>query len=363
MKMQQFIETLFVVKGAHKMENYLLEIVRNEDTFWTDSLGQDSDVVLSTRVRIARNYKKYPFSQKINEEQSRELIDELAKLLVKEDDLYFFDLSFFSEELKMALLEKQLISKDLVGKKLPTGLVLNKENNLSIMLNEEDHLRIQAYANGLDFESSLKRAIEADELFSSLGDYAFDKDLGFYTSCPTNFGTGLRASIMVHLPGITEMGMLPQLNRELQKAGYILRGMYGDQTESWGSFFQISNQLTTGISEEEIIKTISLAAKNLVRQEREIRGKISKDKKLLLEDKVFRAWGLLTNARVLSQKEAILNISMLRMGLNENIIGKDSDYHKNLSLSDINKLVLFSGGNYLKTINKKRSEKIREVLI
>lgn len=344
------------------MENYLLEMIKNEDTFWTNSTGPESDVVLSTRVRLARNYKKYPFSVKMEEKQSRDYLDELRSLMVEEKDLYFYDLSLFSEDLKMALFEKQLISKELVAKKIPTGLILNKQNNISIMVNEEDHLRIQTYATGLDFESAIEKAIEFDELFSTLGDYAYDNELGFYTSCLSNFGTGLRASIMVHIPGFTEMGMLPQLNRELQKSGYTLRGMYGEGTESWGSFFQISNQLTTGISEEEIIQRITLVGTNLAKQEREIRHKVAKDKKLLLEDKVFRAWGLLSNARILSQKEAILNISLIRMGLNENIIGENSDFYKTLTLSEVNKLVLYSGGSYLKTINCRRAEKIREKL-
>ncbi len=350
------------MRGSDYMENYLLEMIKNDDTFWTRGTGNYSDVVLSTRVRLARNYEKYFFSPKIDEKQSRELLDYLRSAMVKEKDLYFFDLSLFPEELKMALFEKQLISKELVARSFPTGLILNKENDISIMVNEEDHLRIQAYASGLDFEAALEKAIPMDDFFSAQERYAYDKELGFYTSCTSNFGTGLRASIMVHLPGITETGMLPQLSRELQKAGYTLRGMYGEGTESWGGFFQISNQLTTGISEEEIIQRISVAAENLAKQEQEIRHKVAKDKKLQLEDKVFRAWGLLTNARILSMKEAILNISLLRMGICENIIGENSDNHKNLTLASANKLILYSSGNYLKTIGKQRAEKIREIL-
>ncbi len=350
------------------MENYLLEMIKNDDTFWTRSAGGCSDVVLSTRVRLARNYKNYLFSTKIDEKQSRELLDNLRSAMVKEKDLYFFDLSLFTDELKQALFEKQLISKELVAKTQPTGLILNKENDISIMVNEEDHLRIQAYATGLDFDSALEKAIPMDELFSSFGEYAFNKDLGFYTSCLSNFGTGLRASVMVHLPGITEMGMLPQLSRELHKAGYTLRGMYGEGTESWGGFFQISNQLTTGISEEEIIQRITVAIDNLIKQEREIRHQVAQDKKLLLEDKVYRALGLLKNARILTQKEAILNISMIRMGICEKIIGEDSEdsenseNHKNLTLSLTNKLILYSSTNYLKAIESNRAEKIREIL-
>jgi len=344
------------------MENYLIEMIKNDQTFWTKGIGDHSDVVLSTRVRLARNYNKYYFSPKIDEKQSRELLEGLTSAMMEKNDLYFFDLSLFPEELKMALFEKQLISKELVVKSLPTGLILNKENDLSIMVNEEDHLRIQAYSPGLSFEDALEKAIPLDELFSNYGDYSFDKDLGFYTSCPSNFGTGLRASVMVHIPGITEKGLLPQLGRELHKAGYTLRGMYGEGTESWGGFFQISNQLTTGISEEEIIQRITVAIENLVKQEQEIRHQVAQDKKSLLEDKVYRAWGLLNNARILSQKEAILNISMLRMGLVENILGENSDNHQNLTLSTLNKLILYSCSNYLKLIESNRADKIRNLL-
>lgn len=344
------------------MDNYLLEMIQNDNIFWTKGDGNSADVVLSTRIRLARNYKEYPFSTKINEQQSRELLDNLRSAMVKEKDLYFFDLSLFPEALKLALFEKQLISKELAAKNFPTGLILNKENGISIMVNEEDHLRIQAYTSGLDFKTALEKAIAKDDFFSTLGNYSFDPELGFHTSCLTNFGTGLRASVMVHIPGITELGFLPKLNWELQKSGYTLRGMYGEGTESWGGFFQISNQLTTGISEEEIIQRITKATENLVNQEREARNQVARDKKLLLEDKVFRAWGLLTNARILTHKEAILNISMLRMGINEKIIGENSVNHQNLNLSTAGKLILYSSENYLKALEAARAEKIREIL-
>lgn len=336
------------------MENFLLELIKNDDIFWTRAHNDYSDVVLSTRVRLARNYREYPFPVKLNELGSQNLLTSLRDSLVGQDNLYFFDLSLVSDQVKTALFEKQLISKEMVLKNQPAGLILNRENDISIMVNEEDHLRIQSYATGLDFEKALTLAIDQDDYFASLGEYAFDKEMGFITSCPTNIGTGLRASAMVHLPALTELGKLPALGQELQKAGYALRGMYGEGTESWGGFFQVSNQLTTGISEEDIIFRINHAAENLAKQEREGRQQILEEKKIFLEDRVYRAWGTLTNARVISKKEAILNISILRLGICAGII--------DLDLGLVNKLILHSSPACLKILGMSRSAKLRESL-
>ncbi len=333
------------------MENFLLELIQNDDVFWTRADNPYSDVILSTRIRLARNYKKYPFPNKMGQEDAQKLLLEVRDSLLDQQDLYFFDLTLLNDELRSALFEKQLISKELVLKKEAAALILNKANDISIMVNEEDHLRIQTYASGLDLEQALSLAIQKDDFFASLDEYAFDKELGFITSCPTNIGTGLRASVMVHLPALTELNRLPALAQELQKAGYALRGMYGEGTESWGGFFQVSNQLTTGISEEDIVFRINHAAQSIARQERQARQEILAEKRLFLEDRVYRALGTLTNARIISKKEAILNISILRFGICAGIIDID--------LSLANKLILHSSPARLKISGLSRGEKLR----
>ncbi len=346
------------------MEQVLWDMAKKEESYWTKGSGHYADVVLSTRVRLARNYNDFLFPEKITDEQREDLIKKIQSVMLEQGDLYFFDLRLFPEELKMALFEKQLISKELALKNEHSALILTKKNDVSIMVNEEDHLRIQAYSSGLDFSGALEKAIAYDEIFARADRYAFDSELGFFTSCPSNFGTGMRASVMVHLPAITEAGLLQQMTKDLHKAGYVVRGMYGESTESWGSFFQISNQLTTGLSEEEIIQRLEVAMENLARQERKLRKEIVEKKRIFFEDHIFRAYGLLQNARRISHKEAVLNLSLLRTGVTEELL-------PSLSLEDVNKLIFISNPYHIRALwpemdqaglQVKRAELLRERL-
>ena len=346
------------------MEDFLKTMILQDRIFWTEACGEMPEVVLSTRVRLARNYQAYPFGTRISRPVAEQFLQKIRDSLIKQRELYYYDMDWLSEEYKLALFEKHLLSKELVLQKMPAGFLINETQDLCIMLNEEDHLRIQVFESGLNFQSAVEKASKTDDFFSEISPYAFDKDLGFYTSCPTNFGTGLRASVMVHLPGILDAGVLPQMVRQLSQAGYAVRGMYGEGTESWGGFFQISNQLTTGASEKDIISGITTVARNLSAQELEFRNAILSKKKIQLEDKVYRSYGLLKNARLLSQKEALLNISMLRLGVSLSLLEK-------LSLSEVNRLILYSAVHYLKATTREtgqeqvaevRAEKIRSHL-
>lgn len=342
-------------------EQFLWELAKKENIFWTSAAGDAADVVLSTRVRLARNYKEYLFPHKIGDQQRDELIAAIQAVIVKDPDLYYFDLRLLPEDLRIALFEKQLISKELAVKSGQAALIINKNNDLSIMINEEDHLRIQAYESGLAFKAALEKAVRYDEIFATASSYAFDNELGFHTSCPSNFGTGMRASVMVHLPALVETGALKQMTKDMHKAGYVVRGMYGESTESWGGFFQISNQLTTGLSEEEIIQRLSVAMENLARQERAQRRAILEKKRIFFEDHVYRAYGLLRHARRISHKEAVLNLSLVRAAVNEQII-------PDITLEEVNKLIFISNPYHIKalhkdideqTISQKRAEMIR----
>ena len=272
----------------------------------------DAAPVISSRVRLARNLKKYPFLSRISAGQSKTLIQETKNALGNQ----FGPIQFAekSDIEKRQYLERHVISPEFLKTNKPKELLLQSDGQVSVMINEEDHIRIQAIYEGDNIDSAWGAANKADDLLEENVQYAFDKDYGFLTSCPTNTGTGLRASFMVHLPLTEQTGNIRNLLPAVSKFGMALRGIYGEGTEPQGQIYQLSNQVTMGKSEDEIISSLKTIAGQIIENENRIRENAMSQFKIDMEDRFFRAYGTLTNARKLSAKEAMELLSTVRLG-------------------------------------------------
>lgn len=303
---------------------------------WYLTSGKDSDVVLSSRVRIARNLKDIPFNLKSSIQNYEQVIDTVQKALNSiKINLKLIKLKDMDDLTKMSLVEKHLISPDFVLNKNKIGAIaLNEEENICIMLNEEDHLRIQILGSGFDLTNNLNLAYEIEENLSKHLNYAFSSKYGFLTSCPTNVGTGLRISVMVHLPAITATGNIQKILEVVNDFGMNIRGVYGEGTESRGNVYQISNKTTLGLTEEEINKNISIITEKIIEQERLARKYLTKNS-IELEDKLYRAYGVLANAKKMSSSECNSLLSDVRLGVDLGII-------KELTDLKVNKLELYT---------------------
>lgn len=331
---------------------------------WYTKFGNMGDVVLSTRVRLARNLKNTPFPHKADRKKQDEILAMLKTAADKIKNTKFIDLSNMEDRDKKALAERHIISPLLTDGSIKRGLVLSDDQRISIMLMEEDHIRIQAMHEGLAIDECLKSAMEADDILEESLDYAFSEKLGYLTCCPTNVGTGLRISVMVCLPGLAMAGRIDSLSRSLSKVGIAVRGIFGEGSQGLGNIYQISNQVTLGITEEETAQKLSEIVTEIISRERSLRQKIYLSDKFRIEDRVMRALGTLKYARVIGSGEALNCISDVRFGINLGII-KETDLEK---LSDILYSVLpatLSANFNIETVadrDIKRAEVIREKL-
>lgn len=281
---------------------------------WTLGSGKDHDVVLSSRIRLARNFKAQPFPARQNQESALQVWKVMSDFCQKYDWYRFFDLSRTTSLERQVLVEKHLISPAHAQEDNHyRALVLSQDGHASVMINEEDHLRLQVFAPGLDLENLWLQANQLDDRIGQESAYAFDRQLGYLTSCPTNLGTGLRASILVHVPGLRLAKKLVVF-QELTQMGMTVRGLFGEGSESIGDFYQLSNQQTLGRSEEEIINNLLTAATRIINEERRCRQKLIETMGLTLEDQIWRHLGILASARQLTSKEAYHRLSLIRMG-------------------------------------------------
>ena len=293
---------------------------------WYTNFGPFGDIVLSSRVRLARNIEGIPFGAKMTAKHRNNVINKCKNAL---SSLKFIDLSNMTDIEKAALREEHLISPELADSKHQCGILVNNSCTVCVMLGEEDHIRIQTMAPGLDLSSCLEAANNIDDTLEDKLDIAFDKAFGYLTACPTNAGTGLRASVMVHLPALTESKKMPGIIRSFAKLGLTVRGIYGEGSEASGNIFQISNQVTLGVTEAETIQKLEQIISDLIEKERNLGLELYKNNRLLLEDRIMRAFGILTNARLITSTEAMQKLSDVRWGINLGII-KNID-HKQLS--------------------------------
>jgi len=299
----------------------LRKTVINASSSWTDAAAPETDVVVSSRIRVARNLADRPFPHLLSVEEAQQIIDQVQQVM-DSTEAYAGGERFTlikMEELtpveRQILVEKHLISPQLLEHYEKKAVVLRDDELVSVMVNEEDHLRIQSLMPGLQLAEAWGLVNSVDDWLEKYITYAFSEQLGYLTTCPTNVGTGLRASVMVHLPGLVLAGQLRGVLITVAKLGLTARGLYGEGTEATGNLFQISNQITLGHSEEDIINNLFLVTRQLMAQERTAREALFSERREQLEDKVGRAYGLLRHARLITAEEAMRLLSDLRLGV------------------------------------------------
>ena len=329
-----------------------------------------ADIVVSSRVRLARNFENYNFSHVERKTNGEEIVEKVYLAIVKgsreyEEEFNLIKIENISKIDRLRYVEKHLISIMLSNNTKTGAFVLNREETISIMINEEDHVRIQCIVPGLQLDEALASAYIIDDLIEKDMPYEFHEKFGYLSSCPTNIGTGLRASVMLHLPVLSNVGYIGGIKRVAGQIGLAVRGIYGEGTEAKGNLFQISNQITLGISEEETLKNLKNTVVQIIQKESALREKLLLEKKDEVEDNVFRALGILKNARIITTNEAMKLISSLKLGIALNLI-------REISLEEVDLLIASIQVGYLhkhfkenlveKERDIKRAEIIREKL-
>ena len=279
---------------------------------WFDNKGKENDVVLSSRVRLARNIKDYPFAPMLDETGAREIIEKTTHAL---DDYTVIDMLEKSPLERQSFVEKHIISPAFATSGAPHVLLLNKDKTNAVMVCEEDHLRIQSIQSGLALKEAYVSACEIDDRIDAEVSYAYSDKLGYLTHCPTNLGTGMRASVMMFLPALTQTRMLNNYASQLEKLGLTLRGMYGEGSQASAYIYQISNSITMGITEEETISKLESVVNQLIASERKTREKLSLNDHDRLCDKLMRASGILRSAYMISSKEFLKLFADLKLGV------------------------------------------------
>lgn len=295
---------------------------------WYDDNANNGDVVISSRIRLARNLTNYPFSPKISEEQANNLLNEVSGTIpVLEDrlskNISSYTLSKVKDTDKTAMVERHVLSPGICQKGQCAGCLLSEDEKISIMVNEEDHLRIQTITNGMNIDEAYDLANEVDDILSENLAYAFHHKYGYLTSCPTNLGTGIRASYMLFLPALAVTNNITKIAEELSKYGITLRGTYGEASKTIGYLYQISNQKTLGRTEEEIITGLNKIVEEVVTKERDQREYLITNNYREVEDQIYRSYGVLKYARQLSSNDALTLLAQVKLGIDTNIIKLD----------------------------------------
>ena len=291
-----------------------------------------SEAVVSTRIRLARNLRDYPFPIRLSVDKAREVVDKVGEAL-RDSEIKFhrIDLDAIPDTIRVAMIERHLVSPDFIDAKEGRAVYLSDDNTVSIMVNEEDHIRLQVIKDGFDLNEAYALADKVDNILSKKLNFAFHKQFGYLTQCPTNLGTGMRASVMLHLPALDMSGAVNRISANLSKLGLTMRGLYGESTKPSGAFFQLSNQVTLGISEKAAIDNLKNIATQLIAQEMRARENVLSD--IEVEDKIHRALGILKTARLMDHSEAMRLLSLVRLGVSAKKL-------ETLSTDSIDKLIV-----------------------
>ena len=330
---------------------------------WYLQSSKDSDVAKSTRIRFARNLRGFRFNLK-DKEEIKKLEDKIKENIFSIGyGLKFLKLSDMDEITKQSLVEKNLISPDFARNE-KGSILINDEENICIMIGGEDHLQIQVFNCGLDLKNTLNLAIEVDNKLDEVLGYSINKKYGYLTSSPKNVGTGLRASVMVHLPALSKTNNIRKILEAINNFGINIRGVYGESSESLSDMYQISNKQTLGISEEEIVENLNAIVSKVISQERKARKLLTKDA-LDLEDLVYRSYGIISNCRKISYKEAFKLLSNVKLGTDLGILKELTDLkvQKLYLYTKPANLQKFLGEKYEKLeMDEKRAEVIKQIL-
>jgi len=325
---------------------------------WLEGIGNDEDVVVSTRLRLARNMANYRFPYFMTKDESEALTEEILNGM--KDNVYdipykFYRIRDLSDIEKNVFVEKHLISPNLAKKADSGSFLIRNDERATIMINEEDHIRIQVLLPGLDFEEGWKISSKIDDFLEGKVEYAYHEQFGYLTSCPTNVGTGLRASVMVHLPCLSMTGHINTIIEGITKIGLTVRGIYGEGTKASGYLFQISNQTTIGESEKEIIKKLNRVVLQIISRERSTRAYMLDKRNHQIEDMIFRSLGILKYGRIISSQEAMNHLSNVKLGCDLGMID-------NIDSKDIvNLMIKIQPASLQKTLNKELTYEERDV--
>ncbi|WP_430789329.1 protein arginine kinase [Virgibacillus flavescens] len=329
------------------LQNFMNEAISP----WMREDGPDSDIVLSSRIRLARNFadSAYPIIAE------KEELDKIREFMEKEyehqsfqeyADFQFVPMHDLSAIEKRVLVEKHLISPHLAKHSETAASLISKSEQVSVMINEEDHIRIQLYFPGFQLSKALEKSFELDDWLEEKINYAYDENRGYLTSCPTNVGTGMRASVMMHLPALTFTQQINRMIPAINQLGLVVRGIYGEGSEAVGNIFQISNQITLGKSEEDIVQDLQSVVRQLIEQERSARNTIMEQSSTRLEDRIYRSYGVLKYSRIIESAEASKCLSNVRLGIDLGMI-------KHVSRSILNELMILTQPGFLQQYAKK----------
>ncbi|MFC7335582.1 protein arginine kinase [Haloferula chungangensis] len=294
---------------------------------WMTGEGADNAIVLTSRIRLARNIAGIPFPGWAKKYQRAEALEQMrpaVEALSCMKDPFSHELDSLSSVQKQVMVERHLISREHAARGEGSAAVIERRQSVAIMINEEDHLRMQSIRPGLELSAAYEALAEVDDQLAEKLEYAFDPDLGYLTTCPTNLGTGMRASAMLHLPALVLSDQIGQVLQAVNKIGLAVRGIFGEGTESLGNLFQISNQSTLGESEETILRRLERVISQVALHERNARGKLVEDDPDMVCDKIGRAYGVLRNAWIIDSKEALNHLSLLRLGGDLGIFSDDT---------------------------------------
>ncbi len=334
------------VTSEHDTAGFLEELSRTSGE-WLKGDGPDADIVVSSRVRLARNIAGFPFMTRADDDVRLRLVETLRRAVLAaapDEGLQFINVALLDEMDSQLLMERQLISRELTVMDGPRGVIVGPGEHLSVMLNEEDHLRIQVLQSGFALQECWNMADALDTGIEASATYAFDEELGYLTACPTNVGTGIRLSVMVHLPGLRMTREIQKVNQAAQKINLAVRGLYGEGSQALGDFFQISNQVTLGCSEQELIENMHEVIPQIVGYERRVRELLCRENRQALDDKIARARAILTGARSISSDETLHLLSSLRMGINLGLV-------EDISIGDVNALFVHTQPSHLQKLH------------
>ncbi|MBI3467310.1 MAG: protein arginine kinase [Planctomycetes bacterium] len=313
---------------------------------WLRGSGPESDIVISSRIRLARNLADYPFISRANPTDRADIERTLRTRILgiqKTGDVLYIDVSKLPGLDRQFLVERQLISREHADSEGARGVCIHKEEQFAVMINEEDHLRLQVMHSGLDLTNAWEQINRIDDLIEEQVTYAYNERLGYLTACPTNVGTGMRVSVMLHLPALVITRQIDKVFRSLQKINLAVRGLYGEGSQAMGDFYQISNQVTLGRTEADLIKQVGDVVPVIIDYERQAREFLLRESQKSLHDRVSRAYGILRTAQTISSEETMHLLSSVRMGINLGLI-------ENLAIPTINELFIYTQPAHLQKL-------------
>jgi len=328
-----------------KLENLSKHVSR-----WFDGSGPNSDIVISSRIRLARNLAGYEFLPRLTQDGQTEILEKLKEAILSlnvGEETFFIDVAESSLIHQDLMVERHLISKRHAQSKGPRGAIIAAAESFTAMINEEDHLRLQVFKNGLQLNECWEQINAIDDQIEKKVRYAFSPRYGYYTACPTNLGTGIRVSVMLHLPALKMTRQIEKFFNATKDTDLAVRGLFGEGTEAVGDFFQLSNQTTLGMSEKEIIDEFSNSiVPKIIEYESMARDELLRTQKDVLDDKIQRAMGVLKSARLISSQEALFLLSNVRLGVN---LGRVKD----IDIATVNELFMLTQPAHLQINNEK----------